>query len=128
MKPRKATTVAALAAAALVSVLMLSTPAAASTLGSGYSCSPNGSASPRTCVAFSGDSTRGYRAIAVGTDYFGHVDLWGPGVSFRNSPTSSDPYTDQEGALGSGWLCAHGWAHLSNGSYLDMGMPCVWVP
>ncbi len=106
-------------AAALVPVMSLGAPAQAKTALSGSKCDR------QVCVGFDGDRN-GFFASATGISYYGHVDLWGPGVSFRNSPTFQNPSTSANG-IGAGWLCAHGWKH-ENGNYIDMGFPCIEVP
>ncbi len=109
------------ALAALVPVVSLSAPAQAQTAraASKIACDRE------VCVEYSGDKN-GFYGITHGFGFYGHVDLWGPGVSFRHSPDGQDPGVGANG-IGAGWLCAHGWKH-ENGNYIDMGFPCVEVP
>ncbi|MEV4091647.1 hypothetical protein [Streptosporangium saharense] len=113
------------ALAALAPALTLGSPARASAPAGSAALLPKLACAGEVCVEFSGDRN-GFRAMAQGFGFFGHVDLWGPGVSFRHSPDMQDPTTSANG-LGSGWLCAHGWKH-ENGNFVDMGFPCVEVP
>ncbi|GAA3071177.1 hypothetical protein [Streptosporangium carneum] len=106
------------ALAALVPTVALSAPAQAQT-ASRVSCAGE------VCVEYSG-SKNGFYAVTHGFGFYGHVDLWGPGVSFRHSPDMQDPGVGANG-IGAGWLCAHGWKH-ENGNFIDMGFPCVEVP
>jgi hypothetical protein len=117
MRLRRTLQAVTLAAAAALPTLLASAPAQATAL--------DGSACDRqVCVGYQGNQN-GFYASTTGFGYYGHVDLWGPGISFRNSPTKQDPSTSANG-IGSTWLCAHGWEE-KNGNLIDMGFPCVWV-
>jgi hypothetical protein len=118
MKLRRTLLATAMVATGMLPGLFLSTPASATVLD-GSKCDR------QVCVGFEG-SKNGFYASATGFGYWGHVDLWGPGVSFRNSTSKQDPSTSANG-IGSGWLCAHGWEE-KNGNFNDMGFPCVEVP
>ncbi|RBQ21046.1 hypothetical protein DP939_08310 [Spongiactinospora rosea] len=111
--------IAAIAAVAAAVLLPLPQAASAQALDIKEKCTG------KTCIYYSGTGAGGFYAIASGKDFYGHVDLWGPGITFRNSPTATNPSTDAHG-LGSGWVCARGWAH-SGGQYIEMGWPCVHV-
>ncbi|MFF0574747.1 hypothetical protein ACFY19_05455 [Streptosporangium saharense] len=107
------------ALAALVPAVALGAPAQAETALSGTVCDR------QVCVGYDGNKN-GFFASTTGISFYGHVDLWGPGLSFRHSPDMQNPSTSANG-IGSGWLCAHGWKH-ENGNFVDMGFPCVEVP
>jgi hypothetical protein len=79
---------------------------------------------PVVCVSWIGvrDDFHGY---ARGSGYFGHIDLYGPGMGLKQTPDMNNPTRDAHG-IGEGWLCAHGWRPAVSG-YEDMGWPCVYV-
>ncbi|MEV4754938.1 hypothetical protein AB0J86_07475 [Micromonospora sp. NPDC049559] len=79
-----------------------------------------------TCIEMYGGAG-GYSAIGYADDYFyGHVDLWGPGLPFRNGPEGPSPTVSGNGR-GVGAVCAQGWASIGGGRYESRGLPCVDV-
>ncbi len=119
MRLRRTLQAVTLAAAAAVPTLLAGAPAQAQApVLEATACDR------QVCVGYDGDKN-GYYASATGFGYYGHVDLWGPGITFRNSPSKQDPSISANG-VGSTWLCAHGWKEQS-GNFIDMGFPCVWV-
>lgn len=81
-----------------------------------------------TCIAVRG-SAGSYSAIGSveeGETYYGHIDLWGPGMEFRNGPEGPNPTVTGSGS-GVGAACAQGWAALGGGRYESKGLPCVNV-
>jgi len=74
----------------------------------------------RTCIQFRGDKN-GFRALAYAVNYYGHVDIWGPGITFEHSATGTDPKIAKNGS-GRGWLCAYRWPPPANGRFIDMGI------
>lgn len=86
----------------------------------------NSGCSVDTCIDVRGDAG-GYSALGYAEeDYYGHVDLWGPGMPFRNGPEGRRPTVAGNGR-GVGSACAQGWAALGGGRYESRGLPCVSV-
>ncbi len=59
--------------------------------------------------------------------FYGHIDVWGPGIPRHNDGDRFRPNNTVRG-YGSGWLCAEGWQLNSDGSWSSVGLPCVFVP
>lgn len=86
----------------------------------------NDGCSEETCISVFG-AAGGYSAVGhADDDWFGHVDLWGPGMPFGNSGDHFRPTTNASGR-GVGAACAQGWASLGGGRYESKGLPCVNV-
>ncbi|KZB83614.1 hypothetical protein [Amycolatopsis regifaucium] len=119
------TTTAALSMILMASALAAPAHAARQTVFDDFRCTGPGSGLT-TCISFVG-TRNSYAAFARGAGYFGHVDLWGPGITFKQTGDENNPVIQGDG-LGTGWLCAHGWAPVGSGHYVDMGFPCVFVP
>lgn len=79
-----------------------------------------------TCISVFG-AAAGYSAVGYADDdWYGHVDLWGPGMPRGNSGDHFRPTTNSSGR-GVGAACAEGWASLGGGRYESVGLPCVQV-
>lgn len=79
-----------------------------------------------TCIDVHGNAGA-YSAVGYADeDYYGHVDLWGPGMPFRNGPTGRRPTVSGNGH-GVGSACAQGWASLGGGRFESKGLPCISV-
>jgi hypothetical protein len=78
-----------------------------------------------TCVFFDLNPGGGYHGWAnLNGGWHGHVDIWGPGISFH-SGDGFPPFVDGNG-IGQGNLCAQGWS-FDGVSWHSHGLACVWV-
>lgn len=69
----------------------------------------------------------GYTAAGLAlTDFYGHIDLWGPGIPRRSGPNGTRPTVSASGH-GEGWVCAEGWRLNSDGTWSSVGLPCIYV-
>jgi hypothetical protein len=84
-----------------------------------YGC--NGS----VCISVTGTAARGYSSSGIGSGFYGHIHVWGPGGLNVNGPTAWSPVASGSGR-GSGKTCAQGWENVTGG-YLSVGRPCETV-
>ncbi|MEO6082199.1 MAG: hypothetical protein ABIQ18_03750 [Umezawaea sp.] len=73
-------------------------------------------------------SQNGYTAEAfnIGSEFWGHIEIWGPGINRQNGPDGPRPSVRVNG-FGRGDLCAQGWRRNDNGSWSSVGLPCVTI-
>lgn len=126
----------------LLGGLVTSTASAAPASPDGWQCdgdiclrySPSGEFDPDdadgcsvdTCISVFG-TAGGYSAVGYADDdWYGHVDLWGPGMPKHGTGDHSRPTSNGTGK-GVGAACAEGWASDGGGRYHSVGLPCVNV-
>jgi hypothetical protein len=65
--------------------------------------------------------------LNIGDGFYGHIDVWGPGIARHHDGDRFRPNNTVRGE-GSGYLCAEGWRRNNDGSWSSVGLPCVFVP